>query len=72
MTLDFPLWLRGAHYFNLLFLSLSARSGLEILSAHPKLYWNDHCTPGTEWLRLTRKRMPADCPSRMELRCGSA
>ncbi len=58
MHLDFPLWLRGAHYFDLLFLSLSARSGLEILSAHPKLYWNDHCTPGTEWLRLTRKRMP--------------
>ncbi len=41
MTLDFPLWLRGAHYFNLLFLSLSARSGLEILSAHPKLSSND-------------------------------
>jgi DMSO/TMAO reductase YedYZ molybdopterin-dependent catalytic subunit/thiosulfate reductase cytochrome b subunit len=58
MALDFPLWLRGAHYFNLLFLSISARSGLQILSAHPKLYWNDHCTPGSEWLRLTRKRMP--------------
>ncbi len=56
--LDFPLWLRAAHWFNLLFITLSARSGLEILSAHPKLYWNDHCTPGTEWLRLTRKRMP--------------
>ncbi len=56
--LDFPVWLRGAHYFDILFLSVSARSGLEILSAHPKLYWNDHCTPGTEWLRLTRKRMP--------------
>ncbi len=58
MHLDFPLWLRAAHYFNLLFLTLSARSGLQILGAHPKLYWNDHCTPGTEWLRLTRKRMP--------------
>ncbi len=57
-ALDFPLWLRGAHYFDLLFLSLSARSGIQILSAHPKLYWNDHCTPGTEWLRLTRRRMP--------------
>jgi thiosulfate reductase cytochrome b subunit len=56
--LDFPLWLRGAHSFDFLFLSVSARSGLEILSAHPKLYWNDRCTPGTEWLRLTRKRMP--------------
>ncbi len=58
--LDFPLWLRATHFLNLLFISLLVRSGLEILSAHPKLYWNDDCTPGTEWLRFTRKRMPAD------------
>jgi sulfoxide reductase catalytic subunit YedY len=57
--LDYPLWLRATHFLNLLFLSLLMRSGLEILSAHPKLYWNDDCTPGSEWLRLTRKRMPA-------------
>lgn len=58
--LDFPLWLRATHFLNLLFISLLMRSGFEILSAHPKLYWNDHCAPGSEWLRLTRKRMPAD------------
>jgi DMSO/TMAO reductase YedYZ molybdopterin-dependent catalytic subunit/thiosulfate reductase cytochrome b subunit len=57
--LDFPLWLRATHFLNLLFLSLLVRSGFEILSAHPKLYWNDDCTPGSEWLRLTRKRQPA-------------
>ena len=57
--LDFPLWLRATHFLNLLFISLLVRSGLEILSAHPKLYWNDDCTPGSEWLRLTRKRLPA-------------
>ncbi|GEJ57934.1 molybdopterin-dependent oxidoreductase [Anaeromyxobacter diazotrophicus] len=62
MALEFPLWLRAAHYFNLLFLSVSLRSGLQILAAHPKLYWNDHCTPGSEWLRLTRKRLPAHAP----------
>src|SRR6185437_10894009 len=56
--LDFPLWLRATHFLNLLFISLLVRSGLEILSAHPKLYWNDDCTPGSEWLRLTRKRLP--------------
>ncbi len=56
--LAFPLWLRTTHFLNLLFLSLLVRSGLEILSAHPKLYWNDDCTPGSEWLRLTRKRLP--------------
>ena len=57
-VLDFPLVLRATHFLNLLFLSLLVRSGFEILSAHPKLYWNDACTPGTEWLRFTRKRLP--------------
>ncbi|HEY5086626.1 MAG TPA: molybdopterin-dependent oxidoreductase [Gemmatimonadaceae bacterium] len=56
--LDFPLWLRATHFLNLLFISLLVRSGFEILSAHPKLYWNDSCAPGSEWLRFTRKRMP--------------
>jgi methionine sulfoxide reductase catalytic subunit len=60
MPLDFPLWLRATHILNILFLSLLARSGLEILSAHPKLYWNDDCAPGGEWLRFTRKQMPND------------
>ena len=58
--LEYPLWLRAAHFFNFLFLSLLVRSGLEILSAHPRLYWNDHCTPGSEWLKFTRKRRPKD------------
>ncbi len=25
---------------------------------HPRLYWNNDCTPGTEWLRFT----PIDVP----------
>jgi DMSO/TMAO reductase YedYZ molybdopterin-dependent catalytic subunit/thiosulfate reductase cytochrome b subunit len=58
VTLDFPLWLRATHFFNLLFLSLLMRSGLEILSAHPKFYWNDDCTPGSEWLSFSRRRPP--------------
>ena len=58
--LDFPLWLRAAHFFNFLFLSLIVRSGLEILSAHPRFYWNDHCTPGSEWLKFTKKQKPKD------------
>ena len=28
------------------------RSGLSILMDHPRLYFNNHCTPGTEWIRL--------------------
>jgi hypothetical protein len=29
------------------------RSGVSILMDHPRLYWNDHCTPGNEWIRFT-------------------
>jgi sulfoxide reductase catalytic subunit YedY len=57
-VLDFLLWLRAAHFFNFLLLSLLIRSGIEILSAHPRFYWNDHCTPGSEWLKFTRKQRP--------------
>ncbi len=52
--LDFPLWLRALHFCNLLFVTLLIRSGLEILSAHPKLYWNDNCLPGSEWVNFGR------------------
>jgi DMSO/TMAO reductase YedYZ molybdopterin-dependent catalytic subunit/thiosulfate reductase cytochrome b subunit len=58
--LDFPLWLRALHFCNLLFVTLLIRSGLEILSAHPKLYFNDNCLPGTEWLRFGHTGIPAD------------
>ncbi len=56
----FPAWLRVTHYVNLFFLLLLVRSGLQILVDHPRLYWNVHCTPGTEWLRLTPIEVPAD------------
>jgi DMSO/TMAO reductase YedYZ molybdopterin-dependent catalytic subunit/thiosulfate reductase cytochrome b subunit len=57
----FPAWLRITHYVNVLFLILLVRSGLQILADHPRLYWNVHCTPGTEWLRLTPVEVPKDC-----------
>ena len=56
----FPGWLRLTHYINILFLVLLGRSGLQILMDHPRLYWNVHCTPGTEWLRLTPIKVPED------------
>src|SRR5574337_875987 len=56
----FPAWLRITHYVNLLFLVLLVRSGLQVLADHPRLYWNVHCTPGTEWLRLTPIEVPTD------------
>jgi methionine sulfoxide reductase catalytic subunit len=57
---DFPFWLRYAHFINVIFITLLIRSGIEILSALPKLYWNDHAKPGTEWIKFTRKQMPKD------------
>lgn len=60
MSLSFPAWLRMTHFVNLLCMTLLIRSGLEILSAHPKLYWRDDCHPGSEWLKLTRKKLPRD------------
>jgi DMSO/TMAO reductase YedYZ molybdopterin-dependent catalytic subunit/thiosulfate reductase cytochrome b subunit len=56
----FPPWLRITHYVNFLFIVLLVRSGLQILMDHPRLYWNVHCTPGTEWLRLTPVEVPKD------------
>ena len=54
----FPAWLRITHYVTFLFMILLIRSGLQILMDHPRLYWNVHCTPATEWLRLTPVEVP--------------
>jgi len=57
-SLEFPVWLRVTHYLNLLFVGLLIRSGVEILGAHPRFYWNDGCTPGSEWIKFTKKTVP--------------
>jgi len=59
-SLGFPLWLRLAHYVNLLFVGLLIRSGVEILGAHPRFYWNEGCTPGSEWIKFTKKVVPTE------------
>ena len=56
----FPAWIGLTHYVNLLFMILLARSGLQILMDHPRLYWNVHCTPGSEWVRFTSVQVPLD------------
>src|ERR1051326_8206373 len=56
----FPFWVRYAHFFNFLFLSMLIRSGLSILMDHPRLYLNNNCTPGTEWIRFTPLKVPLD------------
>lgn len=56
----FPLWVVVTHFLNIFFMLLLARSGLEVLSAFPKLYWHDDTPPGRQWLRLSKKTFSAD------------
>lgn len=56
----FPLGIRLTHAFNIVFLSLLIRSGIEILGGHPMLYFNDECRPGSEWIRFAYHRMHRD------------
>jgi sulfoxide reductase catalytic subunit YedY len=56
----FPWWLRWAHFFNFVFLMMLVRSGLSILADHPRLYFNNDCTPGSEWIRFTPLHVPTD------------
>jgi DMSO/TMAO reductase YedYZ molybdopterin-dependent catalytic subunit/thiosulfate reductase cytochrome b subunit len=51
----FPLWVIVTHFLNIFFLLLLARSGLEVLAAHPKLYWSDDCPPNRAWARFSKK-----------------
>jgi hypothetical protein len=54
-----PLWVGVQHFFNLLLLVFIIRSGLQILSDHPRLYWTRHSTPGRDWFRI-QKPVPSD------------
>ena len=56
----FPAWLRLGHWVNFFFLVLIVRSGLSILADHARLYWNNGCAPGTDWLRFTPVAVPTD------------
>ena len=57
---DFPVWLVATHFLNILFLTLLARSGMEVLSAFPKLYLRDACVPGGELVRFSKKTFAAE------------
>ncbi len=58
-TTGFPGWARWQHFFNLFFMVFIIRSGVQILSDHPRLYWTRHCTPGRDWFRI-HKPVPSD------------
>lgn len=55
----FPLWVRLQHLLNLFLMIFIIRSGIQILADHPRLYWNNNCTPGSEWFRF-QKEVPRD------------
>jgi methionine sulfoxide reductase catalytic subunit len=50
----FPIWVGVQHFFNLFLLIFVIRSGVQILSDHPRLYWTRHSTPGKEWFRIQK------------------
>jgi sulfoxide reductase catalytic subunit YedY len=54
------LWVIVTHFLTILLMTLLARSGVEILSAHPKLYASDDCPPGRALLRFSRKTFAPD------------
>jgi DMSO/TMAO reductase YedYZ molybdopterin-dependent catalytic subunit/thiosulfate reductase cytochrome b subunit len=58
-TTGFSSWVRLQHLFNAFFLIFIIRSGVQILSDHPRLYWTRHCTPGRDWFRI-QKPVPED------------
>ncbi|HIW63696.1 MAG TPA: molybdopterin-dependent oxidoreductase [Candidatus Stackebrandtia excrementipullorum] len=60
MDPDFPLWLRATHLLNFVLIGILLRSGWEILSSLPRLWWRNDCKPGTEWARFTRRRLPKE------------
>ncbi len=55
----FPVWVDVLHFFNLFLLIFIIRSGVQILSDHPRLYWTRHSTPGKDWFRIQRP-VPAE------------
>jgi methionine sulfoxide reductase catalytic subunit len=55
----FPAWVDWQHFFNLFLMIFIIRSGIQILSDHPRLYWTRHSTPGKDWFRI-QKPVPSD------------
>lgn len=58
--LGFPAWLRITHWINAFVIVMLIRSGWEIIASHPRFYWNNHCTPGSEWIKFTKDKVPLE------------
>ncbi len=57
-TAALPIWVGVQHFFNLFLLIFIVRSGLQILTDHPRLYWTRHSTPGRDWFRIQQPVPP--------------
>lgn len=57
---DFPFWLRAQHLLNFILIGMLLRSGIEMLSSLPRLWWRQDCAPGTEWLKFTKRELPKE------------
>ena len=57
---DFPFWLRAQHLLNFVLIGMLIRSGIEMLSSLPRLWWRQDCAPGTEWLKFTNRELPKE------------
>ncbi len=54
-----PAWVGWQHFLNMFMMIFIIRSGVQILTDHPRLYWTRHSTPGKEWFRI-QKEVPED------------
>ena len=54
-----PAWVGVQHFLNLFLMIFIVRSGIQILTDHPRLYWTRHSTPGKDWFRI-QKPVPSD------------
>jgi methionine sulfoxide reductase catalytic subunit len=53
-----PVWVDVQHFLNAFLMIFIIRSGLQILSDHPRLYWTRNSTPGRDWFRIQRPVPP--------------
>jgi sulfoxide reductase catalytic subunit YedY len=54
-----PAWVGVQHFLNLFLMIFIIRSGIQVLTDHPRLYWTRHSTPGKDWFRI-QKPVPSD------------
>lgn len=55
----FAWWVGATHFLNMFLMIFIIRSGAQIFTDHPRLYWTRHCTPGREWFRI-QKEVPSE------------